>query len=479
MTRAAGVVSRDLSANVCPAARRPIMSAPEGDGRRLMSANAEISTPWYRSLNRSQWNTLVATNLGWLFDGYEVYALILTVGVALRQLLDPSQYGQIPVYAGLIIAITLFGWGVGGMIGGILADYIGRKRTMMLAILAYALLTGVSALAWSWLSFAVLRFVVGVAIGSEWATGTSITAELWPDRARGRGAGLMQCGLGIGFFTASLVWVFIGPLGPGAWRYMFLLGVVPALVTLWMRRSIPESSVWERTDKLRREATERKRSGRALAADEALTRFTLFELFAEPKVRSRLLIVFAMSLTTTLAWWGISSWVPPYVASVAVKAGLPGPSWAAYAGMAYNVGAIVGYVGLGFLADIYGRKPVVLVFFAASLLMTPVLFLWTHDLTLLLVVTAVNGFFTLGQYSWMPVWLPELFPTRVRATGIAFAFNTPRFVAFIGPLIAGQLIANFGGFGNAAVKISFIYVLGFVATFFLPETRGKPLPENI
>ena len=445
-----------------------------------MSVNAVESGPWYRSLDRSQWNTLLATNLGWLFDGYEVYALILTVAVALHQLLDPGQYAQIPAYAGKIIATTLFGWGVGGMIGGILADYIGRKRTMMLAILAYSLLTGLSAVAWSWESFAVLRFLVGVAIGSEWATGASITAELWPDRARGRGAGLMQCGLGIGFFTASLVWVFIGGLGPNAWRWMFLIGIVPGLFTLWIRRGIPESAVWEQTHQRRLAATERQKSGKPLdAGDHQLTRFTLFELFAEPKVRTRLVIVFLMSLATTLAWWGISSFVPPYVASVAVKAWLPGPAWAGYTGMAYNAGAILGYIGLGFFADIFGRKPITLVFFAAALLMTPVLFLWTHDLTLLLVAAGVNGFFTLGQYSWMPVWLPELFPTRVRGTAVAFAFNTPRFVAFLGPLMAGTLIANLGGFGNTAVTISFIYVVGFIATLALPETRGKPLPEDI
>ena len=436
--------------------------------------------PWYRSLNANQWKTMIASNIGWMFDGYETYALIITVGVALHQLLAPAQYAQIPAYAGTVIGITLLGWGVGGFIGGILADYIGRKRTMMLAILAYSLLTGLSAVAWSWESFAVLRFLVGVAIGSEWATGASITAELWPDRARGRGAGLMQCGLGIGFFTASLVWVFIGGLGPNAWRWMFLIGIVPGLFTLWIRRGIPESAVWEKTHQRRLAATERQKSGQALdAGDHQLTRFTLFELFAEPKVRTRLVIVFLMSLATTLAWWGISSFVPPYVASVAVKAGLPGPAWAGYTGMAYNAGAILGYIGLGFFADIFGRKPITLVFFAAALLMTPVLFLWTHDLTLLLVAAGVNGFFTLGQYSWMPVWLPELFPTRVRGTAVAFAFNTPRFVAFLGPLMAGTLIANLGGFGNTAVTISFIYVVGFVATLALPETRGKPLPEDI
>jgi MFS family permease len=116
------------------------------------------------------------------------------------------------------------------------------------------------------------------------------------------------------------------------------------------------------------------------------------------------------------------------------------------------------------------------VFFALALVLTPVLFLWTQDLTLLLVVAGINGFFSLGQYSWMPVWLPELFPTRIRATGIAFAFNAPRFIAFLGPLLAGQLIVSFGGFGPAATTIATIYILGLVAVVFLPETRGKPLP---
>ena len=248
--------------------------------------NAAAASPWYRALNRSQWNVLLASNLGWLFDGYETYALILTVGVALHQLLDPSEFGSIPIYAGTVIGITLLGWGIGGLIGGVLADYIGRKRTMILAILAYSLMTGVSALSWSWLSFALLRFLVGIAIGSEWATGASIIAELWPDRARGKGAGLMQCGLGIGFFTASLVWVFVSPYGPNAWRFMFLVGILPGLFTLWIRRGIPESPVWERSSELRKAAVARKKRGDRLdAADHGLTRFTLAELFADPKTR--------------------------------------------------------------------------------------------------------------------------------------------------------------------------------------------------
>jgi len=433
--------------------------------------------PWYRSLSGSQWRTLAAANLGWLFDGYETYALILTVGAAMHSLLEPAQYSQIPGYAGTIIAITLLGWGIGGVCGGILADYIGRKRTMIYAILAYSLLTGLTALSFNWISFALLRFAVGIAIGSEWATGTSMMAELWPQGARGKGAGLMQCGLGIGFFLASFIWLFVSGFGPDAWRYMFVLGILPALLTLWMRTSIDESAVWQQTDARRREARARKAAGAALSAEEtALNRFTVVDLFAAPETRRRTILVFLMSLTTTLAWWGISSWVPPYIASVAAKAGLPGQQWASYAGMAYNFGAILGYISLGFLADRFGSKPITMLYFAAAFVMTPVLFLWTQDLDLLLVAAAVNAFFTLGQYSWMPVWLPELFPTRSRATGLAFAFNAPRFIAFLGPLFAGVLIVQFGGFSHAAMTISCIYILGFCVAPFLPETKGKPLP---
>jgi MFS family permease len=442
-----------------------------------ISTSAEGEPPWYKSLTGSQWRTLIAANLGWLFDGYETYALILTVGPAMHSLLGPSQYSQIPAFAGIVISITLLGWGIGGIIGGIVADYFGRRRTMIYAILAYSVMTGLTALSFNWISFAILRLLVGIAIGSEWATGTSMLAELWPQNARGKGAGLMQCGLGIGFFLASFIWLLLSGFGPDAWRYMFVIGILPALVTVWIRTSIDESHAWQSVDAQRKDAQARKEQGAALTTHEqALTRFTVADLFVDPTTRKHTIIVFLMSLTTTLAWWGISSWVPPYIGSVAAKAGLPAQQWASYAGMAYNVGAIAGYASLGFLADRFGRKPVVMIFFALAFAMTPVLFLWTQDLTLLLVAAAVNAFFTLGQYSWMPVWLPELFPTRSRATGLAFAFNAPRFIAFLGPLYAGFLITQFGGFSHAAMTIACIYALGFIATPFLPETNGKPLP---
>jgi MFS family permease len=443
-----------------------------------MSDIAADSQPWYRSLNRSQWNTLLASNLGWLFDGYETYALIISIGVALRQLLDPSQYSQIPVYAGLVIALTLLGWAVGGLIGGVIADYIGRKRTMLLAILAYSIMTGLSAFAWDWVSFTVLRFLVGVAIGSEWVTGTSIVAELWPDKNRGKGVGLMQTGFGVGFFLASVTWYFIFPVGPNAWRVMFLLGVAPALLTLWIRRSIPESERWERVNEQRQAATQREKAGATLnAKEQALARFTVADLFAEPDIRRRVMLAFLVSLATSFAFWGISAWLPPYMAAAASKAGLPPQQWASYAAIANNGGAILGYAAFGFLADVYGRKPVTIAYIALAFLSVPAVFLWSQDLGTVLIAAAFSGAFVSGQYTWMAAWLPELFPTRVRATATAFVFNSPRLIAWTGPLISGWLIANFGGFSRAAVAIACIYILGIVAACFLPETRGRPLPE--
>ena len=436
------------------------------------------SSPWYRSLNRAQWKALVASNLGWTFDGFEVFALILTIGAALHQLLDPSEYKLIPAYAGAVIAITVFGWGVGGLLGGILADYIGRKRSMTLTIVAYSALTGLSALSWDWMSFAILRFLVGLAIGSEWATGASITAELWPDRMRGKGGAFLQCGYPIGSILASAVWVAIGTSGPSAWRYMFLIGVLPALLVFWIRRNIPESPKWEESNRRRRAAHDLRRQGATLAGEDvALVRFTLVDMFAEPAVRMRLLLTFVMSLSVTIGYWGVSSFVPSYVGSVATAAGLSAQTWVGLAGLVQNIGALLGFFSFGFLADAFGRKPTTFLYYLMCLVLTPIVYLWVKDIQLLLLGFAVYGFFIQGTFSWTPIWLPELFPTRMRATAAGFIFNAPRLISAVAPLIAGSLIVSLGGYSKTATIISLFYILGLIAVPFLPETRGKPLPE--
>jgi len=317
-----------------------------------------LRLPWYRSLSRDQWKVLVASNLGWTFDGFEIFALFLTVGFALRQLLDVTQYAAIPEYAGYILAATVFGWATGGVIGGIIADYIGRKRTMMLAILAYSLTTGLSAFAWDWESFAVLRFLVGVAIGSEWATGASIVSELWPDHARGKGGGLLQSGAGIGGLLASGVWMLIGSTGPNAWRWMYLVGVLPAFVVLWIRRNIPESPRWEEAHERRRAAQAQKESGAALeGVDAALTRFTVVDLFTDRSVRRPLILSFLMMLSVTFAYWGVGTFIPTYVGGIAAKAGLSAPYYSGLAGFLTSVCGIVGFMASYGLVSLRGVMP--------------------------------------------------------------------------------------------------------------------------
>jgi MFS family permease len=438
------------------------------------------SLPWYRSLNREQWRVLFASNLGWLFDGFEIYALFLTVGFALHQLLDAAQYAQIPRYAGYVLATTVFGWATGGVIGGIIADYIGRKRTMMLAILAYSLTTALSAFAWNWESFAILRFLVGVGIGSEWVTGASLVSEIWPDHARGKGGGLLQSGAGIGSFLASGVWLLVGGLGPGAWRWMYLIGVLPALLVLWIRRGMPESARWEAASERRRTAQAQQRSGAALAGENvALARFTVVDMFLDPGVRRRLVPAFLMMLSVTFGFWGVATFVPTYVGTVATKAGLSAPYYSAVAGLLGTGVAILGFISLGFLADAIGRKPTAMLWYAMCLVLTPVVYMWAQSMGALLVAVTVFGFFTGGIWSWAPIWLPELFPTRIRGTAVAFCFNAPRWISCIGPLIAGTLIVSLGGYGPAATIVGSFFILGVVVAPFLPETNGKPLPETL
>jgi MFS family permease len=446
-----------------------------------MSTNqSALRLPWYRSLSGPQWKTLVAANLSWTLDSFEFFALFLTVGFALHQLVAPAQYAAIPRYAGYIIAATLFGWGVGGVLGGIIADYIGRKRTMMLAILAYSLTTGLSAVSWNWESLAVLRFIVGVGIGSEWGTGASIVAELWPDHARGRGAGLMQCGAGIGAILASLVWIAVGGTGPNAWRLMYVIGVLPALTIFWILWNTPESAKWERSNEQRSDARALKRQGAQLSGEGvALTRFTLVDLFADRTVRWPLIGSLVMMLSLTFAFWGVSTFVPTYVGSVAAKAHLSAKAWAGYAGLVTGICGTFGFISLGFLADAIGRKPVTMLYYLMCLILTPVVYLWPHNVYVLLVWVAVFGFFTLGIWTWAPVWLPELFPTRMRGTAIGFCFNAPRLLGCIGPLIAGSLIVGLGGFGPAATIIGLFFIVGLLVAPFLPETRGQPLPGGI
>src|SRR5437660_1220723 len=165
---------------------------------------------------------------------------------------------------------------------------------------ASSCITGGTALAWDCPSFLALRFIVGLGLGAEWGAGTSMVAEMWPAEHRGKGAGLMQCGLGIGFFCASGIWFFISAMGPSAWRWMYVIGVLPALATWWIRRGLVESDKWMESDRRRRAVTAAQNRGEHLdEVSRQLARFTLVDLFANPRTRRLTIIAFLMSTTTT------------------------------------------------------------------------------------------------------------------------------------------------------------------------------------
>jgi MFS family permease len=429
---------------------------------------------WSSGLTSEHWNILLASFLGWIFDGYETYALVVVIGPALLSLLPASEHAHLAIYAGWAIGLTLLGWGIGGVIGGIAADYIGRKRMMMISILGYALFTGLTALSTSFAMLVAFRILTGLFMGSEWSTGNSLLAETWPVRARPKGAGFLQSGFGFGALLAALVWYFLGPLGSGAWRWIFVVGAIPALFVFYIRSSIHESALWINKVKERRWAVTE-------AADPATPEdkrpFTLFHIFSDPVGRIRVVLAFLMSITTTFGWWGIATWIPNYVGAVAGRAGFNGEYWAASAGIIYTIGAITGYLVSGFLADWLGRRRYLISLFGGGLLFTPVVYLWTHSLPTLLIAVLLNGFFTLGGFSWYAIYLPEIFGTHVRATASALVFNGSRLIAWLGPVCAGMLIVALGGVSRVAIYFGFIYVLGLIIAPFMPETRGRSLPD--
>ena len=456
--------------------------SPDGPGETrsaiLESAPARRG-PWHRELTAGQWRVLTAAFLGWIFDGYETYALFLAMAPALRQLLEPAQLPDLSSYAGILVAATLVGWATGGVLGGIAADYFGRKRTMMATILTYAVFTGLTGFSQSWVQLAAFRFLTGLGLGGEWATGATLIAETWPSRARAKGQGIMQSAFGWGSLLAAAAWYFLQPVGgPAAWRVLFFLGIIPAFLVLYIRKNVDESEKWLEKQAERRRLKSQRRSGAALSREEAFVAdFTVVALFRNPPLRRLVLLAIVMSVASSVGYWAVATWIPAYTESVAKAAGESNPGrWAAIAGLSHTVGAIIGYLAGGFLADVIGRRALLACFFGGGLLTIPLLYVWTHSLPAVVLAAGLNGMLTLGQFVWMAIYPPELFPTAVRATAVSLIFNSARYISFLGPLFAGVLITRLGGYSATAMLFSVVYVFALCVVPFLPETKGQPLP---
>jgi MFS family permease len=441
-----------------------------------MAATVASGKLWITSIGKASWGALAASWLGWMFDGYETYALILVMTPAVRQFVSPENLPKASMYAGGLLTATLLGWSAGGIAAGVLADYIGRRRTLMLSILSYAVFAGLTALSWDYWSLLTFRFCTGLGLGAEWGPGAAIVAEYWPAASRGRAAGVLHAAYGVGLLLASGIWLWLRPLAPSSWRYMFVIGILPAFVLQYVRRWVDEPAVWVTANQGRREAQQRLVMGGISPQDRELAQFTMTCVLSDPKLRRRVGLLLLMASSTVVGWWSASTLIPEYAAQLATKAGHPSQP-AALVVLMFSTGAIAGYLGLGLLADILGRKPTIWLYYLGALVVSLCFFLLVSERHALLIMAAANGFFTSGQFAWMTVYLPELFPTRVRGSAISLVFDSSRGVAVLGPLLAAWLISFLGSIGTAAAIMSLVYVVGLVVTPFAgPETKGRPLP---
>ena len=429
------------------------------------------------SLGRASVRALIASWLGWMFDGYETYALVLVMGSAVHQFLPPERLPRASVYIGGLLAATMLGWAGGGIAAGILADYFGRRRTLMLSILCYAVFSGLAAISWDYWSLLAFRFLVGLGLGAEWGPGAAIVAEQWAPASRGKAGGVLHAAYGVGLLLASGIWLFVSRLGQSSWRYMFLVGILPALLLLYVRRWVDEPAVWTETSRNRREAQQRVQMGKGSSHDKQLVRFTVSQILSDLELRRRVGILLLMSVTTVVGWWSASTWIPEFAAQLNARSLSQMQLSSSMIGLMFSLGSVAGFLTLGFFADTVGRKPTIWFYYLGALVVTVCYFLFARERTALLVMAVVNGFFSSGQFAWMTIYLPELFPTRVRGTAMSLVFDTSRSIAALGPLLAGWLVTLFGGIGNAAAVMSLIYIVGLIATPFAgAETRGKPLP---
>lgn len=425
---------------------------------------------WTGEVTRYQWLVLLVAWLGWVFDSMDGTLFSLVQKPSMTELMGPgATEAAIGFYSSLVFSVMLLGWAAGGICFGILADYIGRTKALAATILIYSLFTGLSALSHTWWQLAGFRFVTGLGLGGEWAAGAALVAEVWPDRLRAKAGAMLQSAAAFGYFFAALITRVVDV---GSWRYVYLVGAVPAIFVLFIRLMVKESDRWIEAQAGRRRA---KLEDRRAQAD--LDAFTLRQLFG-PKLRRDTLVASALAFTVLLALWGATMWIPSVIREVGARDGMSPVDqnrYASYAVMLLNGGSLFGYLGFGPLADRFGRRAAFLCFFLGGVILFPVTFLMTSGITQIFILLPLVGIFTLGITSGFPIYLPELFPTRVRTTGVGFCYNLGRIVTAGGVLITGALVGFFGSYAKAASAVSLVYLLGIFFLIFARETRGQRL----
>ncbi len=412
---------------------------------------------------RTLYLVLAAAFAGWMFDGLEMGLFPIVARPALRDLLSDvvSQGGEdleslVGKWNGYIAALFLVGAACGGLAFGWLGDRLGRVRTMMLSILTYSLFTGMCYFAHAPWLLGLFRFIAALGMGGEWSLGVALVMEYWPEKLRPLMAGIIGAAANVGFLLIAVVGGLI-PVTPDSWRWMFLVGATPALLTIFIRMFVPESERWKESVK---EETAKP----------------IREIFSPGLLKPTLLAISFASIALIATWGGVSGFLPLWADQLGGEAN---PHAKANVQILVSIGAILGCIAAPLAGGKIGRRPAYFILCLTSLLLCQYLFRegWEYG-WYFLIVCGVGGFLTASFYGWLPLYLPELFPTRVRATGQGLSFNFGRILAAVGVISTGQMMAFFdGSYARACSTITLVYVLGLVLIWLAPETKGKPLPE--
>jgi MFS family permease len=450
--------------------------------------------PWWRELTRYHWFVLFVAALGWLFDTMDQQLFNIARVPAIRSLLQKEMDGKpdeevqatIRRYSGFATAIFLMGWGTGGIAFGILSDLFGRARIMMVTILLYSLFTGLSAISRGFADFATYRFLTGLGVGGEFAAGVSLVAEVMPDRARPFALAMLQALSAIGNVTAAgtgIVLAFLGRAGivEESWRIMFLVGIVPALLAVFVFLRVQEPERW-------REMAAKYGVGERLG-------FYFGELFRNPRWARNAVVGLLLASSGIIGLWGIGFFsidLQRYVFRTRLlKEGVTGEElkfqvdfWASMTSVTLNVGAFFGIYAFSWVTHRLGRRPAFAISFVLALLSTALVFWRFQTILDVFWMIPLMGFCQLALFGGYAIYFPELFPTRLRSTGTSFCYNVARFVAALGPTMLGELSAGvYGHYAEplpiryAGITMCAIFLVGLLVLPFAPETKGQPLPE--
>lgn len=457
------------------------VSSPDAHG-----ANA----PWYQEVTRYQWVVLIIACLGWIFDVFEGQIFVASMNEAMPSLLPTgTDKGTIAYYNNIAFGAFLVGGAVGGVLFGILSDKIGRTKTMVYTILMYSLFTCVTALAQNWWQMAILRFFVAMGVGGEWAVASAMVAEVFPKRARAWSLGIFHASSVLGTFLAIAAGVWLVGNPSFGWRWGFGVGAIPALLTLWIRWRLKEPTQWvDAREQARKDET--KKTGR------------LSDLF-QPGIAQRTIIGVILAAVGLATFWGVHVYGKDlmrrdaehrYLRQESISLDAPkevkGPVLEKYKprikssemlGMLLvTTGGGLGLLSFGPLCERFGRRGTFLLFHMGGLVAALGLFkgLSHPSAALLYFVLPVFGYLTLGMHAGYAIYFPELFPTRVRGTGGGFCFNVGRILAAPILFVSGWMQKDRGfTLENAAAILSLLFLVGAVALYFAPETKGEELPE--